>query len=117
MKNQFEWLKSNTAPNLHSTSITGILDKKTNKIYHISIFSLLHLGAKCCNILPECQIFQKEKSSINHEDKIMVLGLNVPALFFTSLVQLENNLSNKVDQKEIIQHRIFRYSLVKTYKN
>jgi hypothetical protein len=85
---------------LHSTNITGILDKQTNKIYHISIFSLLHLGAYSVNILPKCKILEKEKSLILPSKKIMVLGLNAPSLFFTSLVQLEDEKNDSKHNKK-----------------
>jgi hypothetical protein len=52
MRHEYELLRCSTGPNLHFSNITGIMDKKTNKIYDTSIVTLLHLGARRFNLRP-----------------------------------------------------------------
>jgi hypothetical protein len=98
LRHEFEFLKHSAAPNLHATSFTGILDKLTLKIYDISMFSLLHLGAYRFNYAPKGPIIRNEiqhilstgssenKLDVDKESgKILVLGLHTPALFFSAL--------------------------------
>jgi hypothetical protein len=102
LKHEFEFLKNTTAPNLHATTMTGIWDKLTNKIYDINMFSLLHLGASRFNHNPKGIIAEHEIPLIKDEgftgkkldsqDKdgpILILGLHAPALFFSALRTLK----------------------------
>jgi hypothetical protein len=72
--------------------ITGILDSVTNKIYKVCAFSLLHLGGRQFNLKPYSKLFKKNaKMILDNEDKIFVLGLLAPALFFPSINRFESN--------------------------
>jgi len=88
-------LKNTTAPNLHSASdVTGILDKKTCKIYDVNFLTLLHLGAYSFKMKPDCKIFEKDvkknlMASGNDEKRIVVLGLNAPALYVSYLYRFQ----------------------------
>ena len=45
LEDEFHFLKSDTAPTLNAPHVTAILDRRTNKVYPINIWTLLHLGA------------------------------------------------------------------------
>jgi hypothetical protein len=111
LRTEYEFLKSTTVPNLHATNVTGILDKRTNKIYDTSFLSLIHLGARRFNLRPK-PLWEDESKKIPKEKEIMVLGQLAPALFFNSLVELETHNADLNMQNEIIQFRIFRYTLI-----
>jgi hypothetical protein len=54
--------------------ITGILDKRTNKLYSTEISTLLHLGAT------QMLLFDEDYRGRLLDHKIFVLGLPAPAL-------------------------------------
>jgi hypothetical protein len=72
MHNEFEFLKNTTAPNLHATNVTGILDKRTNRIYDTSFLSLLHLGARRFNLNPK-PIWTRQSQDLMKTEKIYVI--------------------------------------------
>jgi hypothetical protein len=104
LKQEFEFLKNTTAPNLHATTMTGIWDKLTNKIYDINMFSMLNLGARHLSYKANGEIANREmplilnsgftgkKLDSSDEDEnrpILILGLHAPALFFSALRTLK----------------------------
>lgn len=69
-----------------STGVTGILDKRTQQIYKVSLFTLLHLGARGMHLLEDDPILEKEKLALPFSSQIKVLGVHTaPALFFDQL--------------------------------
>jgi hypothetical protein len=126
LKKEFEFVKNSAAPNLHATSITGILDKLTDKIYDVSMFTLLHLGARRFNHSPNGPIIKHEMQHISdkpHEEsqldianengRIIVLGVHAPALFFTALRSLKSQTDVLVKNKMIL-NKLFRYTMLQT---
>jgi hypothetical protein len=88
---EFKLLKSDTAPNLNAHQVTGILDKCTNQIYPMNIWTLLHLGALSVNIGPHDKLLSKDKDTIKLSKRIQVLGLHAPALYFINLHKICNH--------------------------
>jgi hypothetical protein len=85
LKKEYSFVKNSSQPNLFSPCHSGILDRRTNKLYDISGLSLIQLGAKRFNLKPNSDIFMKEAARVGESSKIAVLGLLTPALFFPSL--------------------------------
>jgi hypothetical protein len=85
LKGEYSFEKNSSQPNLFSPCCTGILDRRSNKLYDISGLSLIHLGAKRFNLGPNSPEFREDSELISKSDKILVLGLLTPALFLPSL--------------------------------
>ena len=50
---------------------------------------MMHLGATNFKLKPNDDVFEQEKELIKFDEKIMVLGLHAPALYFSSLYRFE----------------------------
>jgi len=97
---EFQFLRPSTIDEGRFPRITGIVDKRTLKLYPVCVKTLLHLNAEQVHLSADELVHEED---LKPSFKVEVLGLPTP-IFFGE--QVKNNINKVKDLKDKIFHSI-----------